>query len=66
VKIEFTIIVKVDIYLANYQTLGQRTNYIDVRCHFARECIENGSEGYFMRCEDNLADQLTKNVRQEI
>jgi len=31
-----------------------------------RECIENGSEGCFMRCEDNLADQLTKNVRQEI
>jgi hypothetical protein len=44
-KISYTIMIKVDnvgaIYLANNHTTSQRTKYIDIHQHFAREYIED-------------------------
>ena len=54
------------IYLANNYTTSQRTKHIDIRAHFLREYIEDGTlKVIFIRSEDNDADILTKNTLDE-
>jgi hypothetical protein len=64
------IVVRVDnvgaIYLANNQTTSQRTKHVDVRYHFVREYIEDGTvEIIFVKSKDNDADIFTKNLDGE-
>ena len=55
------------IYLANNYTTGQRTKHIDIRTHFVREKIVDGSiKVKFVKSEDNDADIMTKNVSEEL
>ena len=67
VKIKFPIIVHVDntgaIYLANNQSMGQRTKHVDVRYHFVREFVEDGMvKIVFVKSAENKADLFTKNL----
>ena len=55
------------IYSANNYTTGQRTKHIDIRTHFVREKIVDGSiKVKFVKSEDNDADIMTKNVSEEL
>ena len=55
------------IYLANNYTTGQRNKHIDIRTHFVREKIVDGSiKVKFVKSEDNDADIMTKNVSEEL
>jgi hypothetical protein len=51
------------IFLANNYTMSQRTRHIDIRYHFVREYIEDGTVIIkFVRSEENDADIFTKNL----
>lgn len=70
-KVKLPIQVMVDnvgaIFLSQNQSVNQRTRHIDVRYHFLREHVENGTiEVNFVRSEDNIADLFTKNVGIEV
>ena len=55
------------IFLSQNRQVGQRTKHIDVREHFIRRLVENDQvEVKFVKSEDNHADILTKNVKQEL
>ena len=69
-EVKTPIIVQVDnvgaIQLANKSTGSQRTRHIDIRTHFVREYVEDGTvKIVFVRSKDNLADGFTKNVDGE-
>ena len=54
-------------FLANNTSIGQRTKHIDVRYHFVRNLIEDGTIVVnFVRTEENEADVYTKNTRGEL
>ena len=55
------------IFLAKNKNTGQRTKHIDVRYHFIRELIEDGTiELEFVKTADNGADVFTKNTSGEL
>jgi hypothetical protein len=55
------------IYLANNQTIGQRSKHIDIRIHFVRNMIINGTlKTIFVKSEENGADIFTKNVPENL
>jgi hypothetical protein len=55
------------IFLANNYTMSQRTRHIDIRYHFVREYIEDGTVIIkFVRSEDNDADIFTKNLGTQL
>ena len=57
----------VAIYLTNAPNISQRTKHIDVRHYFIRYLIEDKKiEVRNVKSENNLADILTKNLREEI
>ena len=71
IQVELPIKVYVDnvgaIFLANNQTTSDRTKHVDVRYHFIREYIENGTvKILFIRSGENDADLFTKNVPSAI
>jgi len=52
--------------LAKNPVLQDRSKHIDVRFHFIRDCINNGSlETDYVRTGDQLADLLTKPLPRE-
>ena len=54
------------IFLAKNQQVSMRTKHIDVKYHFIREYIVDGTvEVMFVASEDNDADIFTKNVGRE-
>jgi hypothetical protein len=66
-EVALPIIVKVDnigaIYLATNSTTSQRTRHIDVRYHFVREYVQDGTvKIIFVRSAENDADIYTKNT----
>ena len=49
------------IYLTKNPQISQRTKHIDVRYHFIRNLIKDKKiEVHYVKCENNLADILTK------
>jgi hypothetical protein len=57
---QLPIIVRVD-------NVGERTKHIDIRTHFIREYIEDGIiKIVFIRTDDNDADIITKNTKEEL
>ena len=55
------------IYLAKNQQISQRTKHIDVRHHFIRNLVEaKVIDVKYIKSEDNVADILTKSVKEEI
>ena len=63
--------IKVDntgaIFLANNHTCGPRTKHIDIRTHFIRNYITEGTlKVEFVRTNDNDADINTKNTSEEL
>jgi hypothetical protein len=55
------------IFLATNSQVGMRTKHIDVRYHFSRDKVEDGSIRFvYVRSEDNPSDLFTKNVKQQI
>ena len=53
------------IFLATNSQVGMRTKHIDVRYHFLRDKVEDGSIRFvYVRSENNPSDLCTKNVRQ--
>ena len=55
------------IYLMKNPQIGQRIKHIDLRHHFIRNSIDNKKiEVHYVKSENNLADILTKNVKEEI
>ena len=67
IKIEYPIIVHVDntgaIFLANNETLGQRTKHIHTRYHFTREYVQDGVlKIVYILSKNNNADIFTKNT----
>jgi hypothetical protein len=55
------------IFLATNSQVGMRTKHIDVRYHFLRDKVEDGSIKFvYVRSEDNPSDICTKNVKQQI
>ena len=55
------------IFLGNNAKASLRTKHIDVRYHFVREYIVDGTvEVMFVGSEDNDADIFTKNVGKEV
>ena len=55
------------IFLAKNTTTSQRTKHIDVRYHFIRELIEDGTlEIEFVKTTENGADVYTKNTSSEL
>ena len=70
IKVELPIKIRVDnvgaIYLANNQTMGQRTRHVNIRYHYVRQYIEDGIIIIeFVRSEGNKADAWTKNLDGE-
>ena len=54
------------IFLGNNAKLSARTKHIDVKYHFIREHVVDGTvEIIFIPSEENDADIFTKNVGQE-
>ena len=52
--------------LAKNPVLHERSKHIDVRFHFIRDCINNGTlETDYVRTGDQLADLLTKPLPRE-
>jgi hypothetical protein len=71
IELQLPIILQVDntgaIYLANNYSTGPRTKHIDIRAHFVRELIVDGTlKIIFVKSEDNDADILTKNTSEEL
>ena len=67
IEIEYPIVVHVDntgaIFLANNETLGQRTKHIQTRYHFTREYVQDGIlKIVYVSSENNDADIFTKNT----
>lgn len=67
IVVNLPIIVNVDnigaIYLANNSSTNQRTRHIDVRYHFVREYVEEGTvKIVFVQSKENIADIFTKNT----
>ena len=67
IKIKYPMTVKVDnvgaIYLANNQTVNGRTRHVNIRYHFVRQLIEDGTvKVEFVRSKENKADAWTKNL----
>jgi hypothetical protein len=55
------------IFLATNSQVGMRTKHIDVRYHFLRDKVEDGSICFvYVRSENNPSDLCTKNVKQQI
>ena len=55
------------IYLTKNHQVGARTKHIDVRYHYVREQVENGTiKVDYVNTEKNPADVLTKNVTDKI
>jgi hypothetical protein len=54
-------------FLAENASVGQRTKHIDVRYHFIRDLVQNGTlQIIFIKTTDNDADIYTKNVSGEV
>ena len=54
------------IYIANNQTTGPRTKHIDIRRHFVREFVQDGTiKTIFVPTDDNEADMNTKNQPED-
>ena len=71
VKLDLPIIVRVDnvgaIYLANNAVSGPRMKHVDIRYHFVRDLIEEGTiEISFVKSEENDSDVFTKNLGEEL
>jgi hypothetical protein len=67
IKIELPIVVRVNnigaIFMSENVSTTSRTRHVDVRYHYVREYVEDGFvKIVFVRSEDNLADEFTKNV----
>ena len=67
IKIKYPMIVRIDnvgaIYLANNQTVNGRTRHVNIRYHFVRQLIEDGTvKVEFVRSKENKADAWTKNL----
>jgi hypothetical protein len=55
------------IFIAENASATSRTKHIDVRYHFIRELIEDGTiKIVFVKSENNKADMFTKNVSGDI
>ena len=55
------------IYMPNGPSTRSRTKHVDLRYHYVRELIENGTICVeFVRTDDNIADIFTKNVTPTI
>jgi hypothetical protein len=55
------------IFLATNSQVGMRTKHIDVRYHYLRDKVTDGSISFqYVRSEDNPSDLLTKNVKQQV
>ena len=51
------------IFLAVNPAVDRRTKHIEIRYHFIREFYESGeTDIFYVASEDQLADQLTKNL----
>ena len=49
--------------MANKSTGSQRTRHVDIRYHYVREYVEDGTvKIVFVRFKDNKADVFTKNT----
>jgi hypothetical protein len=71
IEVVLPIIVRVDnvgaIYLANNAVSGPRTKHVDIRYHFVRDYIEEGTvKIVFVRSEENDSDLYTKNLGEEL
>jgi hypothetical protein len=71
IKVALPIIVRVDnvgaIYLANNAISGPRMKHVDIRYHFVRDFIEEGTvKIVFVKSEDNDSDIFTKNLGEEL
>ena len=70
IQIEYPIIVHVDntgaIFLANNETLGQRTKHIQTCYHFTREYVQDGVlKIVYILSKNNDADIFTKNTDEK-
>lgn len=55
------------IFTAQNQQIGTRTKHIDVKYHHVKDMLEDGELVLkFVRSEENFADLMTKNVRDNI
>ena len=69
-KCVYPIIVHVDnlgaIYLAKTATMGGQTKHVDIKYHFVRNFVEDGTiKIVFVRSNKNTADVMTKNLNEE-
>ena len=67
IKVEFPITVHCDnvgaIFLGYNQKNSQRTKHVDIRHHYVRQYVEDGTvKIIFVRSEENAADVYTKNT----
>jgi hypothetical protein len=54
------------IYLSNNNSLSQRTKHIDIRRHFVREYVQDGTlKTIFVPTDENESDISTKNTQDE-
>jgi hypothetical protein len=55
------------LFLAENASVGQRTKHIDVRYHFIRDLVQNGTlQIIFVKTTENDADIYTKNVTGDV
>ena len=71
INLVLPILVKVDnvgaIYLSNNFSCSQRTKHIDIRRHFVREFVQDGTlKTIFVPTDDNEADMNTKNQQEDL
>ena len=71
INLVLPILVKVDnvgaIYLSNNFSCSQRTKHIDIRRHFVREFVQDGTlKTIFVPTDDNEADMHTKNLPEDV
>ena len=71
IKIQYPITVNCDnvgaIFLAYNAKNSQRTKHVDIREHYVRQYVEDGTiKIIFVKSEDNAADTFTKNVSGNI
>ena len=71
INLVLPILVKVDnvgaIYLSNNFSCSQRTKHIDIRRHFVREFVQDGTiKTIFVPTDDNEADMNTKNQPEDL
>ena len=67
IKIDYPITICCDnvgaIFLASNAKNSQRTRHVDIRAHYVRQYVEDGTVKInFVKSEDNVADAYTKNV----